>query len=171
MCPFHSVMESFSPKSGAPGTGIQIYGDNLKYVTSILFNGQPAGPWAVGPDPANIYLIALVPIAATSGPITVAGPSGSAASAESFTVIPSPPLTVRNWPVETEAGQTLVLAGGERHFLADGRATEWDQYWLFDHESESRVYQCPHQRRFRHALDDHGTACFFRLKLAGAAPR
>ena len=113
------VIESFSPASGPPGTTIQIHGQNLKYATSVLFNGQKAERWGVGIDPVIIHLLATVPATATTGPVTVTGPFGSAISEASFTVTAPASFTVQNWPVETEAGMTLMLRVNDNFLVRD----------------------------------------------------
>jgi len=75
----------FSPKKGAVGTRVQIFGIGFSVVPSqnqIAFNGVPAPTLA-----ANINaLTTQVPDGASSGPISVTTPLGSAVSAEPFTV-------------------------------------------------------------------------------------
>jgi hypothetical protein len=118
------IIESFSPASGPPGTWIGIQGKNLKYATSVLFNGLKAERWGLGIDPVNIGLLALVPINATTGPITVAGLFGDAASEADFVVTASSPFTVKEWPVETEAGMVLMLNPTVFEPVAGGLALE-----------------------------------------------
>ncbi len=72
----------FEPASGAPGTEVLIWGNQL-LSASVSFNGTPAESVTnSGPN----YVIATVPAGATSGPITVTTPGGTATTTLSFTV-------------------------------------------------------------------------------------
>ena len=74
---------SFQPGSGLPGTNVVITGTNFLGATSVKFNGLTA------PSPAIVHngrIEVAVPSGATTGPITVIGPSGSAVSATDFVV-------------------------------------------------------------------------------------
>jgi hypothetical protein len=101
------IIESFSPTSGPPGTRLIITGQNLKYVTSVLFNGHACDKWGPGID--GVSLLAYAPSSATTGPITVSGPSGEFTTQDAFTVTSRPPLTVEQWPTETETGSILSM--------------------------------------------------------------
>ncbi len=70
------------PMLGRPGTLVTISGRNLEPATAVLFNGLNAEFTVFG-----VSLIALVPSAATTGPITVLTPNGSASSPGAFTVV------------------------------------------------------------------------------------
>jgi uncharacterized repeat protein (TIGR03803 family) len=72
----------FSPTSGPVGTSVLITGLNLLGATSVTFNGTAATYAVIG---AN-YISAAVPAGATTGPITVVTPNGTATSRNSFTV-------------------------------------------------------------------------------------
>jgi hypothetical protein len=72
----------FSPASGAPGTKVRVWGYNL-LGASAEFNGAPAAKaYNSGPN----YVWATVPKGATTGPITITTPAGSATTVASFTV-------------------------------------------------------------------------------------
>ncbi len=77
------VITSFTPASGAVGTAVTIQGQNFTGATQVQFNGVAAPGFSVVSD-AEIQ--AAVPAGATSGPITVITPQGSAASASNFVV-------------------------------------------------------------------------------------
>jgi hypothetical protein len=70
------------PPSGAAGTQIVIAGQNLAEATEVTFNGVPAS-FTVN---SATQITATVPSGATSGPISVTTPAGTAQSATSFTV-------------------------------------------------------------------------------------
>jgi PKD repeat protein len=79
------VINSFNPLSGSEGASVQIYGNNLSGVTSVLFNGLSA-TFAIN---SNVLITAIVPVGALSGNITLINACGMAVSAGSFTVLPS----------------------------------------------------------------------------------
>ncbi|HYR10735.1 MAG TPA: hypothetical protein VEQ60_23355, partial [Longimicrobium sp.] len=77
------TIQGFSPAAGRPGDVVNVTGTNLDKVTEVRFNGvRSDGIFAFS---TNI-LQATVPQGATTGPISVSGPSGSATSAGSFVV-------------------------------------------------------------------------------------
>lgn len=76
----------FNPKKGAVGTRVQIFGIGFSDVPTqnmIAFNGVPAPVLAA----SLTSLTTQVPDGATTGPIRVTSPLGSAVSPEPFTVI------------------------------------------------------------------------------------
>ncbi|MFD2719003.1 FG-GAP-like repeat-containing protein [Hymenobacter monticola] len=74
---------AFSPGSGAVGTSVIITGTNLIGTRAVAFNGVAATGFAVN---SRTELVATVPAGATTGPVSVTTPAGTAASATSFTV-------------------------------------------------------------------------------------
>ncbi|MEY3480303.1 MAG: hypothetical protein RIQ71_1078 [Verrucomicrobiota bacterium] len=81
-----TVLTTFGPSLGAPGTAVTISGYNFNASSTVQFNGVAAA--SVTYVSAN-QLTALVPVGATTGPITVTGPGGSDTSYEDFTVTSS----------------------------------------------------------------------------------
>jgi hypothetical protein len=77
-----ATITSFSPTSGAVGTGVNITGTNLTGVTSVKFNGVAA----TFTTSTATAVAAVVPTGATTGKITVTTPGGTATSATDFTV-------------------------------------------------------------------------------------
>ncbi len=77
------TVTGFSPAAGRATTLVRIDGTNLTGVTEVRFNGVKSHVLLPSSD-TRVY--AAVPVGATSGPITVVNGSGSAASAQSFTV-------------------------------------------------------------------------------------
>lgn len=73
---------AFSPVSGTVGTGVTVVGANFIGVTSVTFNGVAAS----FETHSGGELVATVPTGATSGPITVVTPAGSATSSASFSI-------------------------------------------------------------------------------------
>jgi|ERR1017187_3279164 uncharacterized repeat protein (TIGR03803 family) len=74
--------QHFHPQSGAVGTDVRIWGQNLLSAT-VQFNGTPAAK--VSNSGAN-YVWATVPAGATTGPITVTTPGGTETTLATFTV-------------------------------------------------------------------------------------
>jgi hypothetical protein len=132
------VIESFSPTSGPPNTDLIIYGRNLRYTTSVLFNGQPAQSWAVTPmgDMALRSLSARIPPNATTGPITVVTPYGNVTTEADFVVTAPPAFTVTEWPLEVEAGMTLLVKVNDfaqiKDVLLNGASIHFIGFTRFD---------------------------------------
>jgi hypothetical protein len=76
-------VSSITPDTGPVGTRVDIRGSNLSGATSVSFNGKAALIYTVDSD-SEIH--ATVPAGATSGPISVTRPGGTATSAVPFTV-------------------------------------------------------------------------------------
>jgi hypothetical protein len=76
------TISSFSPTSGPPGTTVTISGANLTGATKVTFNGAAASFTVKSPS----QIIAIVPANATSGPVAVTTPNGTA-SKKRFRVV------------------------------------------------------------------------------------
>jgi hypothetical protein len=72
-------LTGFLPMQGEPGDQVAIIGSGLDDATAVLFNGVPG---TIVPN--TDALTAIVPNGATSGPISVATPSGLVTSARDF---------------------------------------------------------------------------------------
>ena len=75
-------ISTVSPGSGAPGTAVTIGGHRFSGATAVSFNGVAAS-FTVGSDSA---VTAIVPAGATTGPVSVTTPNGTATSATAFGV-------------------------------------------------------------------------------------
>jgi hypothetical protein len=82
------TISSFTPTSGPVGTDVTIRGTAFTGVPSITFNGTAASSLIIY---SPTYITANVPAGATTGPISVTTPDGTAASSSSFAVTPPPP--------------------------------------------------------------------------------
>ncbi len=80
------AITSFTPASGPVGTVVTITGTTFTGATAAKFNGVAATSFTVVSDTS---ITATVPTGATTGPITVTTPDGTATSATSFTVSPT----------------------------------------------------------------------------------
>lgn len=70
-----------SPETGAVGTTVLLWGDNLLGATSVTFNGTPAADFKI-PTWQSVFV--EVPAGATTGPITIATPNGSFTTTTDF---------------------------------------------------------------------------------------
>jgi outer membrane protein assembly factor BamB len=86
--PSAPVISSFAPSSGSSGTSVVITGQGFTGTTTVGFNGTAATTFTVDSDST---VSATVPVGATSGPITVTTPAGTATSSTSFTVTTAEP--------------------------------------------------------------------------------
>jgi hypothetical protein len=71
------------PASGKPGASLILWGENLLGATGVSFNGTPATTIS---NISKEYVAVTVPAGATTGPVTITTPNGSATSSGSFTV-------------------------------------------------------------------------------------
>jgi hypothetical protein len=78
------TISSFSPTSGPIGIAVSVVGTNLVNPSSVTFNGVAGTITAVGQFGDNLN--AQVPSGATTGPISVTTPEGTATSATDFVV-------------------------------------------------------------------------------------
>ncbi|MDE3244543.1 MAG: PKD domain-containing protein [Acidobacteriota bacterium] len=108
--PDSPTLTGFNPASGGVGTAVTIAGTNLSGTTAVGFNGTAATSFTVD---SALQVTAMVPPAATSGPITVTTPGGAATSSSSFIVttsVPVPTITGFN-PASGHVGSTVVITG------------------------------------------------------------
>jgi hypothetical protein len=105
------TITSFTPTFGPVGTSVVITGTNLTGATAVTFNNVAATTFTVN-SPTQIT--ATVPATATTGPIKVTTPGGSATSATNFTVSTLHPRSV-----------TLSL---RKHLVARGTVTVGDAF-------------------------------------------
>lgn len=73
----------FKPTAAAVGATVHIYGKNFTGATSVKFNTTTAVTMAVLSD---THITAVVPVGATSGPISVVTPAGTSITSQVFTV-------------------------------------------------------------------------------------
>lgn len=106
-----TYVTGFSPTSSAVGTPVTIYGTKFSATPSqntVKFNGTTAT--VVSSTVSQI--VANVPSGATTGPITVTAPAGTATSTSSFTVRNSASPTITNFtPTVGSAGGSVTITG------------------------------------------------------------
>ena len=83
---------SFTPAYGQPGTTVTLGGLNFSSATAVTFNGVGATTFSIKSD---TQLTAVVPLAASSGPITVFNPQGTGTSSTSFIVATNADLSLQ----------------------------------------------------------------------------
>ena len=104
------TVAGFSPQGGRPGDVVTISGSNLASVTQVRFGGAPADSFI--PFSAQI-LQATVPQNASTGPISVTNPAGTAASAASFVVGTGFPTITSFMPQAGPPGAQVDIFGTE----------------------------------------------------------
>jgi hypothetical protein len=102
------TISSFTPTSGTEETWVTITGTNFTGATAVAFNGTTTPDFYVS---SSTEIVVFVPPAATSGPISVATPFGTATSDASFTVIPSPPNICCLDPTSGPVGTSVAIWG------------------------------------------------------------
>lgn len=103
------ILDSFQPAAGSVGDAVALFGSRLTSVSSVTFNGTPA----VITSTSFARVDVTVPAGATTGPITVTNPAGSATSTQAFLVGERPVLTSAT-PSIGRVGQSIGLLG--QHF-------------------------------------------------------
>ena len=109
----------FSPRSGAPGTAVTVYGsgfDPNPAANTVAFHGANA----VASSATPTTLVAVVPGDATTGPISVGNALGSTTSAADFvvTTTSSAPTITDFAPRVGTAGTVVTVTGS--NFLSNG---------------------------------------------------
>jgi len=105
------AVTALTPDRGKAGDAITILGAGFvagAAANTVAFNGTPA---AVSSATAST-IVATVPVGATSGPVTVSNANGSAASAQSFTVLVAPVISSITPQLVGRGVATRVQIGG-----------------------------------------------------------
>src|SRR5205814_4684604 len=79
------TITTFAPESGPVGSSVTIGGTNFMGATAVTFNGSAASFTVT----SNTAIQTTVPAGATTGPLSVTTPAGTATSASSFAVAPT----------------------------------------------------------------------------------
>jgi hypothetical protein len=103
------TITGFDPTSGGASDAVTLTGTNLTGATSVAFNGSAAS-FSVTDDTS---IVASVPSCATTGPITVATPGGTATSGSDFTVSSSSttPTICGFSPTSGPVGTVVTITG------------------------------------------------------------
>jgi PKD repeat protein len=102
------TISSFTPASGPVGALVNVYGTTFNDVTSVKFNGTPVLTYQVN---SLTWISAYVPLGATTGPISVTTPSGTATSSIPFTVTGVAPTISSFTPTSAPVGTSLDILG------------------------------------------------------------
>ncbi len=106
------VVVVFLPVTGVAGTSVTITGTGFadsSGATGVAFNGTAAPSFTVD---ADTQITAIVPVGATTGPVSVTDTEGTGASVIDFVVTPSPPPTIALFaPSSGPAGTTVTITG------------------------------------------------------------
>lgn len=99
---------SFDPQTAEPGQQVTITGRDLETTNMVSFNGSEA---EIVTTSAN-SVVAIVPLTATTGAITITTDNGVNRFRESFTVfIDGAPIVDQISPVSAQVGETITLTG------------------------------------------------------------
>jgi len=91
--------------SGKAGQTIEILGNGLTGATSVKFGTGSATTFNVVSD---TYMTAMVPATGTTGPVTVAAPSGNRVSSKKFRVLP---VISGFSPTSGKVGSSVIITG------------------------------------------------------------
>jgi hypothetical protein len=97
-----------SPSSGPIGAVVLILGDNFEGTTNVTFNGTPAVSFGVT---SQTQIHATAPDGATSGPVTVTTPLGTATSGGNFVVTGNGPFINSFNPTQGQPGVAVTISG------------------------------------------------------------
>jgi predicted outer membrane repeat protein len=104
------TITSFTPASGPAGTSVIISGSALAGATAVVFNGVNATTFTPNSD---TQITAVVPAGASTGPIAVTTPDGTAISADTYTVLGGPLPTITSFSPQSGGVGALVTINGQ----------------------------------------------------------
>jgi RNA polymerase sigma factor (sigma-70 family) len=105
--PAAPTIDGPTPSNGPVGTTVQVIGHNFTGATAVKFNGVAAS-FSITSDS---QITAQVPSGATSGPISVTTPNGTASSSRTFTVTGTVPEINGFTPGSGTAGASVGISG------------------------------------------------------------
>ena len=141
----------FSPAIAGPGAKVTLTGTNFTGATSVLFNGVSATFSNAVTNNTDLRITAMVPLEATSGPITVVTPQGSITSTELFLMPPRLSITriegrtLVDWPAVNTGftlEESLTMEPGSWKPVSQTPLSDQDGYSLSIPATEaSRFYR------------------------------
>ena len=100
-------VSSLKPLAGGVGATVTITGTKFTDTTSVTFNGVNAARFTIE---SSSRLTAVVPLGASTGPVTVSTLDGTAASSDRFSVLPTPVIS-GFFPSRGAANSSVVISG------------------------------------------------------------
>ncbi len=153
--PAAPAISGFAPASGFVGTPVTIDGSNFAASPEVRFNGVVA----VVSSATDTRIVAYAPADATSGPITVTTPAGTATSGTSFTVVSpagnyalsfdggdriavpdSPSLNPSQVTVEAWVKLNALVSPGNQFLVAKGNDQTQGSYYLSANGDQFHFY-------------------------------
>ena len=124
------TITSFSPTSACSesNTTVTINGTKLNKTTSVAFNGTLSSSISIV---NNNQITALLPVSATTGPITVTTDNGSVTSSTDFTVTPLPAPSFTDQPSSSECQDdnvTYTTLSGMTNYIWSVPGTDGSDY-------------------------------------------
>ncbi|WP_377130585.1 IPT/TIG domain-containing protein [Rufibacter roseus] len=101
------TITSLTPDAGPVGTEVTVAGTNFANTQSVTFNGVAATDFTVAPDGNS--LVVVVPAGATTGPLVVNTPGGTAQA--NFTVTGPAPVISTVTPTRAPVGTEVTVTG------------------------------------------------------------
>ncbi|PSR56570.1 hypothetical protein AHMF7605_25270 [Adhaeribacter arboris] len=99
------IVNAIAPAAASPGNWVTIKGNYFLNATEVRFNGVKASDFGVL---SNEQIRVLVPEGATTGPVMVTTPNGTALSAVTFSVLPT--ITTIH-PTVVRPGDVITITG------------------------------------------------------------
>ncbi len=153
-------IERITPSSGVIGSAVTLYGVGFTGASEVRFDGVPA-QFNTFPHREETMIRAFVPVGATTGPVTVTNPLGTATSEGLFTVVVPDPLPAValaaverstytiTWPISAAAAvleSTDNLEAGQWDTVAADPVLADDQYSVtLEAEGGNRFFRLRYQ--------------------------
>ncbi len=116
----------FTPNTGPFSTAVKIHGTGFS-ATATLNNVKFGGVKATVLSSSSTEIVTSVPVSATTGPITVTTPAGSASSTQPFTVTSSKTPTINNFtPTIASPGSAATIDGTNFQTTTTGNAVRFN---------------------------------------------
>ena len=129
------TISSFSPPAGPVGTSVTITGANLGGATSVRFNGASAGFSVNAP---GTQITTAVPSGASTGPISVTTPGGTATTGSNFVVTSTSAPTISGFdPTFGAMGTGVTITGS--HFTGATQVKFHNTSATFHVDSDSKI--------------------------------
>jgi hypothetical protein len=101
------TISGFEAPAGGIRSTVTIHGTNFTGTKKIKFNGQPSRTFEVL---SSAEIEVAVPVGATTGPISITTPGGTATSRSAFTVVPKPTISDIS-PSSGGIGTAIMVTG------------------------------------------------------------